>query len=101
MVKHIVLWKINKGGTQRDRVKTLEEFQQKTEHLKQVIPQIKEAWVALSYNGGDAFHLCMDSVFENDETLQVYINAPEHLKVRAWQDKISYDKTVFDYEFFE
>lgn len=98
MIKHIVLWKINKDGTYEDRQKTLEEFHTKVEYLKTIIPEIKEARVALSYNGGDAFHLCIDSIFESDETLQTYINHPEHLKVRAWLDTVAYDKTVFDYE---
>ena len=99
MIKHIVFWKINEGGTAEDRQKTLEEFRAKTEYLKTIIPEIKEARVALSYNGGDAFHLCIDSIFESDEALQTYINHPEHLKVRAWLNTVSYDKTVFDYEF--
>ncbi|MCI8638313.1 MAG: Dabb family protein [Coprococcus sp.] len=98
MIKHIVLWKINKDGTPEDRQKTLEEFHAKMEYLKTIIPEIKEARVALSYNGGDAFHLCIDSVFESDEALQAYINHPEHLKVRAWLNTVAYDKTAFDYE---
>lgn len=97
MIKHIVLWKINKDGTQEDRQKTLEEFHDKVEYLKTIIPEIKEARVALSYNGGDAFHLCIDSIFENDEELQTYINHPEHLKVREWLNSVAYDKTSFDY----
>lgn len=99
MIKHIVLWKINEGGTEEDRKQTLKQFREKTEYLKTIIPEIKEARVALSYNGGDAFHLCIDSIFESDEALQAYINHPEHLKVRAWLNTVSYDKTVFDYEF--
>ena len=99
MIKHIVLWKINKDGSQEDREQTLGLFREKTEYLKTIIPEIKEARVALSYNGGDAFHLCIDSIFESDEALQTYINHPEHLKVRAWLNTVSYDKTVFDYEY--
>lgn len=99
MIKHIVLWKINKGGSVKERERTLKEFRDKTEYLKTIIPEIVEARVALSYNGGDAFHLCIDSVFESDEALQRYINNPEHLKVRDWLNEVSYDKTVFDYEY--
>lgn len=97
MVKHIVFWKINKGGTAEDRQKTLEQFRERTEYLKTIIPEIKEARVALNYNEGDVFHLCIDSVFDNDEALQTYINNPEHLKVREWLNSVSYDKAVFDY----
>ena len=99
MIKHLVFWKINKGGTDQDRTNTFHTFREKTAYLKTIIPQIKEATVGLNYREGDVFHLCIDSVFENDEDLQLYINHPEHLKVRAYLDSVSYDKTVFDYEF--
>ena len=99
MVKHIVFWKINENGTQEDRQETGRIFAEKTEYLKTIIPQIKEARVGLSYNGGDAFHICIDSVFESDQDLQIYINHPEHLKVRQFMNSVSYDKTVFDYVF--
>ena len=99
MIKHIVFWKINKGGSGKEREKILNQFRNKTEYLKTIIPEIIEARVGLNYNRGNAFHLCIDSVFESDEALQCYINNPEHLKVREWLDEVSYDKTVFDYEF--
>ena len=99
MVKHIVLWKIHKGGSREEREKTLKQFCSKTEYLKSVIPEIIEARVALSCNDDSDFHLCIDSVFESKEALRAYIENPEHLKVREWLDTVSYDKTVFDYEF--
>lgn len=99
MVKHIVFWKVNKGGTYEDRVKTYEEFRNKVDHLKTVIPQIKTAVVGLNYNEGDVFHVCIDSTFENDEELQIYINHPEHLKTRDYMNAVSYEKAVFDYNF--
>ena len=41
----------------------------------------------------------IDSVFNNIDELNEYINNPEHLKVREYMNSVSYDKTVFDYEF--
>ena len=92
MIKHIVLWKIN---PELDKQAVLEEFAKRTEYLKSIIPEIKFARVALSYAG--EFELCIDSVFENDEELQVYINNPEHLKTRAWLNSVTCAKTSFDY----
>ena len=97
MVKHIVFWKINENGTEEDRRKNVQLFVQKTEYLKSIIPQIKEAKVGYNVNEGDVFHVCIDSVFESLEDLETYINHPEHLKVREFMNSISYDKTVFDY----
>ena len=92
VIKHIVLWKIN---PELDKKAVLAEFSRRTEYLKTIIPEIKEARVALSYAG--EYELCIDSVFENDEELQIYINNPEHLKTRAWLNTVTCAKTSFDY----
>lgn len=99
MIKHIVFWKICKEGTQQERSEVVESFRQKTAYLQTIIPQIKSATVGQNVNDGDVFHVCIDSVFESLEDLDTYINHPEHLKVRAYMNEVSYDKTVFDYEF--
>lgn len=99
MIKHIVFWKIDKGGTQEDRLAKVEAFRQKTAYLQTIIPQIRSAHVGWNVNQGDVFHVCIDSVFDSLEDLEAYIQHPEHLKVRAFMNEISYDKTVFDYEF--
>lgn len=99
MIKHIVFWKINKDGTAADRLATVEAFRQKTAYLQTIIPQIRSAQVGYNVNEGDVFHVCIDSVFDSLEDLDTYINHPEHLKVRAFMNESSYDKTVFDYEY--
>lgn len=99
MIKHIVFWKINKDGSDADRRATVEAFRQKTAYLQTIIPQIQSATVGYNVNEGDVFHVCIDSVFASLEDLNIYINHPEHLKVRTFMNDVSYDKTVFDYEF--
>ena len=99
MIKHIVFWKINRDGTAEERQATVEAFRQKTAYLKSIIPEIREATVGANMNKGDVFHVCIDSVFEDVDQLNTYINHPEHLKVREFMNSVSYDKTVFDYEF--
>lgn len=99
MLKHIVFWKINQDGTLEDRQATANTFRQKTAFLQTIIPQIKEAVVGFNINEGDGFHVCIDSVFESVADLELYINHPEHLKVREYMNSVSYDKTVFDYHY--
>ena len=99
MIKHIVFWKINKDGTDSDRRATVEAFRKKTEYLQTIVPQIKSATVGYNVNEGDVFHVCIDSVFDSLDDLNTYIDHPEHQKVRAFMNEVSYDKTVFDYEF--
>ncbi|NBH70745.1 Dabb family protein [Clostridiaceae bacterium] len=99
MIKHIVFWKIHKDGTQEERRQAIDAFRSKTEYLKSVIPQIRQAAVGSNINSGDVFHVCIDSLFDSVEDLEIYINHPEHLKVREFMNQVSYEKTVFDYEF--
>ncbi len=99
MIKHIVIWKVNRNGTEADRLETTRIFREKTAYLKSIIPQIRAATVGYNLNSEDAFHVCIDSMFESMEDLDQYINHPEHLKVREFMDSVSYDKAVFDYEF--
>ena len=96
MIKHIVFWKINKDGTDSDRRATVEAFRKKTEYLQTIIPQIKSATVGYNVNEGDVFHVCIDSVFDSLEDLNAYIDHPEHQKVRAFMNEVSYDKTIPD-----
>lgn len=98
MLKHIVLWKIHKGGTKEQKLESCQAFKEKTRYLKTVIPEIVEARVAYNLNE-DGFDICIDSVFRNEEDLERYIMHPEHLKVRAFLDTIQYEKTTFDYEY--
>ncbi|MEA4911522.1 MAG: Dabb family protein [Oscillospiraceae bacterium] len=98
MIKHIVMWKLHKDGTDDQRRETIAAFREKTDHLKQIIPEIVEARIGENLNDGDVFHVCIDSVFESMESLSRYINHPEHLKVREFMTAASYDKAVFDYE---
>lgn len=97
MIKHIVFWKISPPGDQATHRKVVEEFKQKIEHLRTIIPEILEARVGYNYIEGDVFNLCIDSVFNNQEELDAYINHPEHLKVREWLNSVTYDKAIFDY----
>ena len=97
MLKHIVMWKLHKDGTDQQRKETIEAFRQKTEYLKSIIPEIIEARVGENIGEGDVFHVCIDSVFESVEALDTYIYHPEHLKVREFMTAASYDKAVFDY----
>jgi hypothetical protein len=102
MIRHIVFWKIHKDGSPEQRRLTCDQFSEKTAYLKKIIPQIIEARVG--YNQAataaeDQFHICIESLFRSWEDLDIYINHPEHLKVREFLNTVQYEKTVFDYEY--
>lgn len=97
MVKHIVFWKLQ--GNLDVRREFIREFRMKTKFLQTVIPQIKSVVVGENIYSDNGYHVCIDSIFESFEELEIYISHPEHLKVRKFMDANTYDKTVFDYEF--
>ena len=97
MVRHIVMWKLN--GDAAQRAAAAEVFRKNTAHLTSIIPQIRQAEIGVNVNDGDVFHICYDSVFDSMEDLHAYINHPEHLKAREYYSSVSFEKTIFDYEF--
>ena len=97
MLKHIVAWKILKNGTQEERMEAAKVFKEKTEYLKTIIPEIKKAAVGFNIAEGDVFHVCIDSRFEDQESLERYLIHHEHLKVREYMNGIAFDKMIFDY----
>lgn len=99
MIKHIVFWKLHENGTSAQRAESIESFRKKSEYLQTIIPEILEARIGANVVEGDVFHVCIDSVFADLDSLNRYIDHPEHLKVREFMNSISYDKTVFDYEY--
>lgn len=99
MVKHIVVWKMNPPGDKAAHGEIFREFCGKLEHLKSIIPEIVDARAGHSYLEGDVFNLCIDSVFRTREDVDIYINHPEHLKVRDYLNSVTCEKIVFDYEY--
>lgn len=99
MIKHIVLWKFSKDSTEEDRLAVAQAFREKVEYLGTIIPEIKSATVGWNLSSGDVYHVILDSVFEDAESLDRYINHPEHLKVRAFINGATSERTVFDYKF--
>jgi Stress responsive A/B Barrel Domain. len=98
MIKHIVFWKIQAEGSPEKIEQVYQEFSKKTAYLQTIIPEIKEARVALNCSKSD-FDLCIDSVFDSMDTLNTYIEHPEHLKVREYLNSVTCAKAVFDYEY--
>jgi hypothetical protein len=97
VLKHIVAWKILKNGTQEERVESTKIFREKIEYLKTIIPELEEAVVGFNIAEGDVFHVCIDSRFKDEKSLESYLVHPEHLKVREYMNEIAFDKMIFDY----
>lgn len=97
MIKHIVCWKLN--GTPEEREAIIRHFSVLIDGLRPILPEIRSAVIGVNLLEGDQFHLCYDSVFDNEEDLNRYQYHPEHVKVKDYMATVSYDKMVFDYVF--
>lgn len=97
MIKHIVLWKLNKSAV--DPSSVCEELTGMLTDLSQTIPNIKEFTVALSAEAEDDFDIGLDSVFESIDSLNEYEVHPKHLKIKEYMKARSLGKGVFNYEF--
>ncbi|HEX3019548.1 MAG TPA: Dabb family protein [Chitinispirillaceae bacterium] len=99
MVKHIVMWKLIDSYEGKNKVENSRIIKEKIEALKAIIPQIKEVEVGININSSDAaYDLCLYSVFDSREDLDIYQNHPEHQKVAAFVAKVKIQRTVCDYQ---
>lgn len=97
MIKHIILWKICKDGTEEDKQRVAETMARSYEEMKKTVPELRQdARVARGLPGD--YDLCVDALFEDMAALQRFNENPQHLKVRAYINEYAYDKVIFDYE---
>lgn len=100
MIKHIVMWKLIDSYEGRSKSEIAETIRDDIEALKDVIPQLKEVEVGINFNSSPAaFDLCLYSVFDSREDLEVYQNHPQHLEIAQFIAKVKTQRVVCDYEY--
>jgi hypothetical protein len=100
MIKHIVMWKLVDSYEGKSKSEIAETIRDNIEALKDVIPQLKEVEVGINFNSTDAaFDICLYSVFDSREDLEIYQNHPQHLKVAEFIAKVRTQRVVCDYEY--
>lgn len=98
MIRHLVLMKVCRDGSEEERRKTVTEIRRSAEQLPSNIPQVKDFSIGVNVREG-GFHICMDSSFDSMEALHEYLIHPAHQKTAAYINTVSYELTVFDYEY--
>ncbi|SDB34715.1 Stress responsive A/B Barrel Domain [Ruminococcaceae bacterium FB2012] len=78
MVRHVIIWDLKEGLTDRESVKA--EIKQKLEALAGVVPGLAEIHVYTDLLDSSKGDLMLDSLFESREALAGYQIHPEHLK---------------------
>ena len=100
MIKHIVMWKFRPEAEGKSKRENMEIVRDGLYALVPIIPEIKKMDVGFDLSGTDASaDLCLITEFESLETLKIYAEHPEHLKVGGYVRKVVETRTVLDYEF--
>ena len=100
MVKHIVMWRFRPEAEGKSKRENMEIVRDSLYALVPIIPEIKKMDVGFDLSGTDASaDLCLITEFESLETLKIYAEHPEHLKVGGYVRKVVETRTVLDYEF--
>lgn len=98
MIKHIVFWKLAEKSDAARKSQNAAEIKTVLEELIHCIPQIKHMEVGENVNKSDAaFDVCLISVFESQEDLDIYQNHEKHI---AAVQKIKHyfsDRAVCDF----
>jgi hypothetical protein len=94
------MWKLVDSYEGKSKSEIAETIRDNIEALKDVIPQLKEVEVGINFNSTDAaFDICLYSVFDSREDLEIYQNHPQHLKVAEFIAKVRTQRVVCDYEY--
>ena len=100
MVKHIVMWRFRPEAEGKSKRENMEIVRDSLYSLVPIIPEIKKMDVGFDLSSNDASaDLCLITEFESLETLKIYAEHPEHLKVGGYVRKVVETRTVLDYEF--
>ena len=92
------MWKLVDSFEGKGKKEIAETIKVRIEALNSVIPQIKEVEVGINFNNSDAaYDLCLYSVFDSADDLEIYQNHPEHKKVGEYIAKVKTSRVVCDY----
>lgn len=98
MIRHIVLWRLN-GASPIDRFRQSAEIKAALEALNGKIPGMRLLEVGMDISGGeDSADIVLYSEFDDRESLALYLEHPEHLKVAPLVKEARSERRVADYE---
>ncbi|MFH0992345.1 MAG: Dabb family protein [bacterium] len=99
MTKHIVFWKFKDTADGHTKEENLQEAKRLLEGMQGKIPGLLKTEVGINVNSTpQALDLALYSEFDSMNTLQIYQDHPEHVKVKEFLQKVRTDRWVVDYE---
>ncbi len=100
MIKHIVFFKLSDFKSPDDKIRQLKKLDQIFSPLRDNFPFIIEYKTGINFNTAPhSWDFAIDSIFRNNEDLQIYMNSEEHQEAIKKGSEIEKTKAVIDYEF--
>ena len=99
MIRHIVLFKLNKKVAKNNKEEVLNILKTNLENLKNKIPEIKFYEVGINLIvSKNSYDIALNSEFKSLEDLEKYRIHPEHLKIVDIINTYCDKRVVIDYE---
>ncbi len=99
MIRHVVMWKLKENGEGKTKQENMEWIKEHLYALIPIIPEIKRMEIGFDITGTDmSMDLMLLTEFDSVETMKLYAEHPEHLKVSAYVRKVIETRVVLDCE---
>lgn len=99
MIKHIVLWRLNKNAYGSDKQTNAQILKEKLLAITGKVDGLLKVEVGFDFsNEQDSCDVALYSEFENKEALRQYQTHPDHEAIKKWLGEVRYERRVVDYE---
>lgn len=99
MIRHVVMWKFKPEAEGRTKLQNMEMLREKLFALPALIPEIKKMEIGFDVKHTDfSMDFMLLTEFESLETLAVYAEHPDHLKVSDFVRNVVDTRVVLDCE---
>ena len=99
MIRHVVMWKFKNESEGKSKLENMECVREQLYALLPIIPEIKRMEIGFDVKGTDAsMDVMLLTEFDTLETLKIYAEHPEHVKVASFVRKVTESRVVLDCE---
>lgn len=99
MIRHVVMWKFKDLAEGKTKAENMEWVREHLYALMPVISEIKRMEIGFDIMGTDvSMDLMLLTEFDTVQSMKIYAEHPEHLKVSAYVRKVTETRVVLDCE---
>ena len=97
MLRHIVMWNYKEGLSDSQNQENAKKLKAELEALKDSIQEVMEIKVHINSLPSSNMDIMLDSLFENEEALEIYKKHPEHVKIAEFVGSVLQNRACIDY----